>query len=77
MYAVSLEKKNKLTIDAMLYFMDGTMATGTLFVDTNQRISDLMNEGRKFLPFLNRDGGFEMINKDTISKVRPCKSKGE
>ena len=48
---------------------NGTRMLGALFIKQVQRISDLLNDQRQFLPFENSDGRILYLNKATVSNV--------
>ena len=48
---------------------DGTPLLGSLFVKQMQRVSDLLNDPREFLPFLKSDGLMIYLRKAIITSV--------
>jgi DnaJ-domain-containing protein 1 len=63
-----LISKTKVEVEVRLN--DGTEMLGFLFVITNQqRISDLLNDGRRFLPFLGSDGLMHFLRTEAIATV--------
>lgn len=52
---------------------DGATLTGFLFSGQTTRLSDLMNDNRKFLPFETPLGKFSTIKKESILSVTPLK----
>ncbi len=61
--------KNKLLVE--VEFDSGTLWTGYLFVGQQQRLSDLMNDERVFLPFEMLDGSIEIFVKSHTRRVKP------
>ena len=61
--------KNKLLVE--VEFDSGTQWTGYLFVGQQQRLSDLMNDERVFLPFEMLDGSIEIFVKSHTRRVKP------
>ena len=43
--------------------------TGFLFIQSDERLVDLMNDDRQFLPFEDDDGNFLIIRKSAISEI--------
>ena len=43
---------------------------GFLFMKENERLVDLLNDDREFLPFESNEFGFYVISKSSISKVK-------
>ena len=62
-------KINKTKIDVEFEFDDGRSMMGWLFVTQRQRVSDLLNDDRIFLPILTTAGSIINIRKTLISKV--------
>lgn len=67
-----LEKK-KIEVDMAL--ASGDSFRGYLFLGQDERLSDLMNDVRIFLPFEVCGGGEMVINKSTIVEVVPTKER--
>lgn len=61
--------KNKLLVE--VEFDSGVVWTGYLFVGQQQRLSDLMNDERIFLPFEMLDGAIEIFVKARSRRVKP------
>ena len=56
-------------IDVEFEFDDGRTMMGWLFVTQRQRVSDLLNDDRIFLPILTTTGSIINVRKTLISKV--------
>lgn len=65
------QSKVKCTVEVDLLFDDNTAARGSLFVTQGQRVIDLLNDDRHFLPFETDDGTAIFIGKAFIRKITP------
>ena len=65
----SSEKRKKSQIGVELYLDDGSHFLGKFGIGQSERLSDLMNDARDFLPFETSEGNVVMIRKTIISKV--------
>lgn len=63
------ERIDKIRIEAAVRLEDGTDLLGFLFVKPLQRVSDLLNDARQFLPFQVSDGPIVHLHKSKIAKV--------
>ncbi|HUL07482.1 MAG TPA: J domain-containing protein [Candidatus Acidoferrum sp.] len=61
--------KKKLLVE--LELDTGTVLNGYLFLGQTQRLSDLMNDDRTFLPFEDMDGGITIFTKGMARRVKP------
>lgn len=61
--------KKKLLVE--LELDSGTILNGYLFVGQTQRLSDLMNDDRMFLPFEALDGSITIFTKAMARRVSP------
>ncbi len=61
--------QTKKRIDAELFLEDGVTIFGKLSVLPGQRVSDLMNDSRDFLPVEMSDGQTVIVRKSTIARV--------
>jgi hypothetical protein len=52
-----------------IWLRSGVRIDGTLFVEPGRRLSDLLNDNRKFLPIHCRGDELIMANKDDISYI--------
>ncbi len=59
----------KETVEVQVELDDGTRLLGFLFIQQMQRISDLLNDDRGFLPFQTPEGLLVHLKKATIAKV--------
>ena len=65
------EVVHKVTIEAEINLMDGTALKGCFFVNQGQRLVDLFNDQRTFIPFRDTDGTIQLIRKSTIVRIVP------
>ncbi len=61
----------KIRVRVELRTLGDECLLGTVFVNPDQRVSDLMNSTSTFLPFERSDGGFELIAKSVIARLLP------
>jgi len=61
----------KRTIEAKIVLSDGTGLTGCFFINQGQRLVDLLNDQRAFIPYRNTNGTFLLIRKSTIDRIEP------
>jgi len=61
----------KRPIDVELVFGDGSTLSGVLYVSHSERISDVLNDPRPFLPFHTDEGEFLLIQKTSIAMCKP------
>ncbi len=63
------EKISKWKVEIQVELDNGTRLLGFLFVTPTQRLSDLLNDARSFLPTQTADGLIAQLAKSTIAKV--------
>jgi len=61
--------KSKAPVELVLE--DGTNLAGHVFVGTDERVLDCLNDARPFVPFLQADGTMLIIAKAKIAVCRP------
>ena len=66
----------KALTEVKLTMVDGTVLNGGFFTAEGQRLVDMMNDQRDFLPFSHGDGTFTLIRKSVIASITPVKQKG-
>jgi len=71
------EKISKWKIEVRVELDDGARLLGFLFVKPMQRLSDLLNDTRSFLPMQTADGLIVQLAKSTIAKVVQLDQKAE
>jgi DnaJ-domain-containing protein 1 len=64
-------QKSKLQVEMELD--DGAVLRGSVFVSQRQRLPDLMNDDRQFLPFETTDGLITIVRKQVVRRVTPLK----
>ncbi|MDX5361164.1 MAG: DnaJ domain-containing protein [Alphaproteobacteria bacterium] len=69
-----LRLRTRVRVTAAL--TEGHMLDGFLFLGERERLVDLMNDARRFLPFETITGEFVLIAKDEIRAVRPAEGGG-
>ncbi len=71
------EKISKWKIEVQVELDNGMRLLGFLFVTQTQRLSDLLNDARSFLPMQTMDGLIVQLAKSTIAKVVQLDQKAE
>ena len=61
----------KQVIRVRLVLVDGSTLEGSLFLAATERLQDLLNDTKAFLPFRSADQSMLMINKGSISVCQP------
>ena len=61
--------KPKTKVAVEIELGDGTLMMGSMFVAATQRLSDLLNDDRRFLPFETSEGVVVSLRKSVISRV--------
>jgi hypothetical protein len=59
----------KKTAPAVVILTDGSVISGKLFINDNSRITDLLNDDRKFVPLQTGDGSIVALAKSSIMQV--------
>ena len=55
---------------------DGTVLNGAMFMHADQRVLDIVNDERGFIPFASFDGPLKVINKAMIAHITPIERVG-
>ena len=63
--------REKLAAGVELTLTDGTVMTGEFYLHVRQRILDIMNDERSYVPFTESNGDFYVLNKSVIARIRP------
>ena len=71
------EKIPKYKTEVQVQFDDGASFLGFVFLKQMQRVSDLLNDPRQFLPFQKLDGPIVYVRKATIANVIELKQHDE
>ncbi len=61
----------KTRTEVELTFADGRLLAGVLFTHAAERVIDIVNDDRAFIPFEDADGQLTVINKSMIAHIRP------
>ena len=64
-------KKDEVPVNIML--TDGTTLEGCVFAADGQRLLDLMNDRRAYIPYNDADGNITIVQKLSISRIAPIK----
>ncbi len=67
--ATHVTQKTKTEVELTL--TDGSVLAGVLFMHADQRVLDIVNDDRAFIPFEDADGQLTVINKSMIAHIRP------
>ena len=67
------QSKPKSRIEAEVVLTDGGTLHGNLFVGQQQRLLDVLNDDRAFLPMELAENSIIIINKATIARIIPIK----
>jgi DnaJ-domain-containing protein 1 len=67
----SAPKAQKIKLGIELEIDGGQRMLGSLFVSSQQRLPDILNDAQAFLPFETQDGIIKIIRKSTIRSVTP------
>jgi hypothetical protein len=63
--------RTKANVAVELILDDGTRLSGTMFLGLNERVLDMLNDERGFLPFRSTGNDMLLIAKRSISICRP------
>ena len=53
-----------------LKLMDGEIVDGFVYMQVDERLVDMLNDDRSFVPFEDGDREMHVINKSSISKIK-------
>ena len=65
------EFSTKISTEVELTFADRTKMRGWFFAARTQRVSDVLNDPRIFVPFADISGAVRLVNKNNVVDVRP------
>ena len=71
MFATNSNITQKVKTEVELVLTDGTVLSGVMFMHAEQRVLDIVNDDRKFVPFASFDGPVRVINKAVIAHITP------
>ncbi len=63
--------RTKLRVGVEITLIDGSRMSGNLFLNIDERLLDLINDGRAFVPFEDTSGAVSMLSKTTIIRATP------
>lgn len=61
----------KVETEVKITLTDGTTLTGFFFIKKEQRLIDLLNDQRPFIPYKETDGMITLIRKSSIDRITP------
>ena len=67
------DKIHKNKVEVKIEFDDGTTLLAGVFMTAQQRLSDLLNDDRRFLPLETTEGIITNVRKNAIYRVTPLK----
>ena len=76
MYSTNRIITQKIKTEVELVLTDGTVLNGAMFMHADQRVLDLVNDERRFVPFSRFDGPVKVINKAMIAQITPVERAG-
>ncbi|GEQ96800.1 hypothetical protein JCM17844_04370 [Iodidimonas gelatinilytica] len=62
---------SKAAMDVELVLADGSQLSGHVFLGRGERVSDLLNDDKLFLPFRVENGELLLIAKSSIALCKP------
>lgn len=65
--------KTKFRVEVEITLIDGSRMSGNLFLNRDERVLDLFNDQRAFVPFEDASGAVRVLSKTTIIRVTPTK----
>ncbi len=67
----SEQVRQKIKAGVEIALNDGTVLKGYFFLNPQQRILDILDDERAFLPLEDSEGCMTVINKSTIARITP------
>ena len=61
----------KVAVEVKVTLTDGTALWGNFYRNPHDRVLDVLNDDRAFLPFADKDGAVSFITKSAIWKIVP------
>lgn len=62
---------HKEETEAEIVLTDGTSMTGVFYTMQDQRLIDLLNDHRRFIPYRDSEGMLTLIGKTNIDRIMP------
>ena len=66
-------KKNEVEVNIVL--TDGSALDCCVFAEEGQRLLEIMNDDRAYIPYTDSDGNITIIQKTTIARITPVNQK--
>ncbi len=63
--------RTKVNVDVELVLVDGTTVSGKVFIETKQRVLDLLNTGDSFFPMRLENQDIVLVSKAAIAFCKP------
>ena len=63
--------RTKTNVDVELVLLDGTTLSGAVFIGLDERVQELLNDPKPFLPLRQDDNGVLLVNKAAIALCKP------
>ena len=70
------KRRSKTKTRTTLKMKDGSLLNGHVYCSQDERLSDLLNDSKRFLPFETMDGEIIFVTKDAMSQVMPKEKLG-
>ena len=61
----------KIETEVEMALTDSTVMIGAMYIRADQRVIDIVNDDRRFVPFAALDGPISVINKEVIARITP------
>ncbi len=74
MSSASVKATPKIKAEVEITTHDGATLKGKFFTVPSQRVLDVLNDERTFLPFETEEGDIFIVNKTFIARIRPLGS---
>ncbi|MGY8995038.1 MAG: hypothetical protein ACKVH7_01195 [Alphaproteobacteria bacterium] len=71
MQSSGMKSTPKIKAEVEMMTHDGVMLKGKFFTVPSQRVLDVLNDERAFLPFETEDGDIYIINKQFVARIQP------
>jgi len=71
MSSANVKATPKIKAEVEMITHDGVLLKGKFFTVPSQRVLDVLNDERTFLPFETEDGDIYIVNKTFIARIRP------
>ncbi|MGD8326128.1 MAG: hypothetical protein PVF65_04360 [Sphingomonadales bacterium] len=68
--------RTKVNVGVDIILNDGTTLSGSVFIGLNERVQDLLNDPKTFIPLRQQNGEILLINKNSIAVCKPLDTPG-